>query len=302
VVAVSQRESRLIGEFEVGLDEVSALALGRRSNGGGEVLNVGDEAFVVERSLLDGVDLRPVQRRPLTGLVPPEFADASGGSEWEALAVDGVGQVFVVREASATVFVFSPELDELRHVLELDLSDANGWGAELLREPQPGPEGVLLLKLGHLLVVKQREPILLIEFGPAAPALGLGTAAHLGDEEAFELPADERSTLVALRSWSLRPEDELDVESANDLALDRGGRLHAISSKSRRIYELRADDANGRRVSIGDRWKLPDELEASKKRKAEGLAFDDDDRVLVAIDAKDKKGNVFLLEPLERDR
>ena len=146
-----------------------------------------------------------------------------------------------------------------------------------------------MLEDGHLLVAKQRDPILLTEFGPRAPLAG---------RSASEPPTGDRTQLVALRSWRLREEDE-EVESANDLALDGEGRLHAISSRSRCIYELRPSSDDDE-LRAGPRWRLPAEIEPDKNRRAEGLAFDQQDRPVIAIDSKEKDENAFLLGRLPR--
>jgi hypothetical protein len=51
-------------------------------------------------------------------------------------------------------------------------------------------------------------------------------------------------------------------------------------------------------VKVEAAWKLPEELEPGKKRRSEGLTFDDGDRPLVALDIKDEGHNAYLLEPL----
>jgi hypothetical protein len=152
-------------------------------------------------------------------------------------------------------------------------------------------------------VVKQRDPIVVVEFGPRdKPQKGLSGDAYLPVDRSFKLSDGSRTTLHALASWELEPAAEETVESANDLAVDDRVRLSAVSSKSRCIYELDPADARNGRLSIAHLWQLPGELQAGSDRRAEGLAFDDQGRPLVALDVKDKEENTFLLEPLERDR
>lgn len=158
---------------------------------------------------------------------------------------------------------------------------------------------MLLLTEGHLLVVKQRKPVLLIEFGPRRDdPLGWGKQAHLRREDAFELSDGGRTKLFPLRSWKLHRDHEEVVESANDLALDDEGRLHAISSRSRCVYDL-VPGSDDDEVEAPNRWRLPDDIEASGVRKAEGLAFEPTGRPLVALDSR-KGDNTFRLERLPR--
>jgi hypothetical protein len=157
---------------------------------------------------------------------------------------------------------------------------------------------LLLLNGGHLLVAKQRDPIVVIEFGRRNESpKGLSGDAYLPVDRSFEPSDGSRTTLHALASWQLDAEAEATVESANDLALDDRARLHAVSSKSRSIYELDPASARNGRLSIAHLWQLPGGLQAGHDRRAEGLAFDDRGRPLVAVDAKDKEENTFLLEP-----
>lgn len=150
-------------------------------------------------------------------------------------------------------------------------------------------------------MAKQRDPIVFIEFGSRdKPQKGLSGDAYLPADAPFELSDGSRTTLHALASWELDAGAEEIVESANDLAIDNLARLHAVSSKSRCIYELDSANARHGRLSIAHLWRLPGHLQAGSHRRAEGLAFDDQGRPLVALDAKDRKENTFLRESLER--
>ena len=284
------KSATVVRTFRLDLDEVSALCLRRRQGATPELLAVGDEAYDVVRAELSGDELVNARSDGVRGLV-----DTGEGSEWEGIASDGAGRVFVLRESTATVFVFAPDLGSLVHTLQLDAR-----GEPMLEDPNAGPEGLVLLAGGRVLVAKQRDPVMLVELGPP-PAKGAASAAGrpLPVDEDFELPAGEQTAIAPLHAWRLSEEDEERVESANDLAFDSRGRLHAISSKSRRIYRLGRLDPGDGEVKVEAAWMLPEELEPGKKRRAEGLTFDDGDRPLVALDAKDEDHNAYLLEPLE---
>jgi hypothetical protein len=254
-------------------------------------------------AVLEGDSLRHRRRESARDVLPVEVSKVRGGSEWEAVAADGAGRIFALRESTATVFVFSPSLAQLEHTIRLDVEGSDDAHARrLLDDPNAGPEGMLLLNGGHLLVVKQRDPIVVIEFGPRdKPQKGLSGDAYLPVERSFELSDGSGTTLHALASWELDAGAEATVESANDLAVDERARLHAVSSKSRCIYQLDPPDVRNRRLSIAHLWQLPGELQAGHDRHAEGLTFDDQGRPLVALDVKGRKANTFLLEALERD-
>jgi hypothetical protein len=266
------RSPAVIASFRLDLDELSALCLRRGLLGRQEVLAVGDEAHVVLSAELSGRELGATRADNVRSLV-----DGGDGSEWEGIACDGSGRVFVLRESTATVFVFAPDLLSLDRRVHLDLR-----ADSIFDDPNAGPEGLVLLPQGRILVAKQRDPVSFVVFGPASPG-----------------PAVDGSTLTLLDSWRLSDEDEEKVESANDLAFDSRGRLHAISSKSRCIYRLGPLAAGRGRVDVEAGWKLPGEVEPGKKRRAEGLTFLDGDRALVALDSKDEGHNTYLLEALE---
>jgi uncharacterized protein YjiK len=272
-------ECELKKRFRLDLEEVSALCARPRPDGGVELLAVGDEDFVMVAATLVGDELEDARRTELDDVFDDDVRDRGSGSEWEAVACDGEGRAFVVSESSTDVVVLSPDLKSHVHTIELDVDAGPDRRArKLLDDENAGPEGIVLLDDGHLMVAKQRDPILLIEFGPHDPG---------------------GRRLVPLRSWRLRDEDEEEVESVNDLALDGEGRLHAVSSRSRCIFELQLGSGEDK-VRIERRWRLPEEIEPGKDRRAEGLAFDGRDRPVVAIDSRQPDENAFLLERLPR--
>jgi uncharacterized protein YjiK len=272
-------ECELKRPFRLDLDEISALSARPRPDSRAELLAVGDEDFAVVAATLVGDEVEDARRTEVGDALDDDVRHRRSGSEWEAVAADGEGRVFIVSESSAEVVVLAPDLKSHVHTIELDVDAGPDRRArKLLDDENAGPEGIVLLDDGHLLVAKQRDPVLLIEFGPHDPV---------------------GRRMLPLRSWRLRDEDEEEVESVNDLAFDGQGRLHAVSSRSRCIYELRLGSDEDK-VRIAHRWQLPDEIEPGKERRAEGLAFDAQDRPVVAIDSRKPGENAFLLERLPR--
>ena len=82
--------------------------------------------------------------------------------------------------------------------------------------------------------------LLLIEFGPQRDDSRSASAwVRISQRTtSSSLAGGGQSHLFPLRSWQLRKEDEDEVESLNDLAVDAEGRVHAISSLSRCLYQL----------------------------------------------------------------
>ena len=127
-----------------------------------------------------------------------------------------------------------PRADQHVHTIELDVP--NGPDAEalqLLQDANAGAEAIALLEDGRVLVAKQKDPALLIEFGMPRSHLEPFTPCHyLARQAHFQLSADSHTRLVPLRSWQLRDEHNKSLESVNDLAV-ASDTAYAISSKGK---------------------------------------------------------------------
>jgi hypothetical protein len=271
--------------------ELSSLCLGR----GGELLGVGDASFRIARG-----ELGPLRGGARSASLRKLVEDRSDErSQWEGIAVDAVGHVFVLQEHAGRdrpshVFVFPPDLDALVGVVELHVPEGDEhWRRSWRADPNARGEAVLLLGHGHLLVVKQAEPIRLIEFGPPdEQPLGLGPAQLAGAPFVSGRPSVVR--YEPLGSWKLEPGDEPPLESVNDATVWEDS-LYVVSRRSRRVARLRLEsDA----LVVAQSWKLPKAIE-----NPEGLAILADASPVVADDQPKEnreRDNVFKLEPLPR--
>jgi hypothetical protein len=287
------RDTAVRQRCEFPLHEISALCV-RGSASTPEILAIGDKTFDVAVAELGPSGVGAASSRSLVELIPPEERPEGDGSQWEGLAADREGRVFVLEE-SGKVFVFSPDLETLLQTIHLDVRESEDDSVRrFFDDPNAGAEALVLLPPDGLLVAKQKEPIMLVHFG--RPESDAATEEPMLTQEVeFELSGQPRTVLTALRHWAMPDRDEKDVESVNDLAVDAGGNLHAISSKARRICRLRVADDE---IEIAESWRLAHAIDASKKRKAEGLAFGAHDEPFVAVDTKDDDDNVFVLETL----
>jgi hypothetical protein len=278
------------------LKEVSALCV-RPQGAAHELLAVGDEAFRVVVATLGDAGIEDADPKKLRRLLPKWASRGSEGSEWEGVAADGEGRVFVLRESSWTVFVLSPDLEVLLQTIELGASETSEPVVRCILEDEDiGAEALVLLASGGLLVARQREPAMLVEFG-RVDETPPGVDVSFLEEAAFRLSDEPVAHLTAQRHWAVPADVTCRMKSVNDLAVDHLGRLHAISSTSRRIYRLAL---GGGDVRIDADWDLSDEIEMSRDRKPEGLTFDPDGCPLVAVDTQDKRAcNLFVLEKLE---
>jgi hypothetical protein len=274
------------------LEEASALCV-RQAPGAGarEVIAVDDEACALATAAV-GVDgLEPAaEAADVTAAVP---AAAASGSNFEGVASDATGRVFVLQEAHDRILVLDRALERLEGTIELVVQpDEPEFGAEWHADDNARGEGLLLLRNGHVLVAKQKEPVRLIEFGPPdEPAAGFTPASALAPGEAFPLPVAQTVRLHVLASWALDSDPKL--KSVNDLAVDEHGRLHMVSSKSRAIARLESDLAPGGGPGAVSVFPLPEDMFATDDDKAEGLVLVPELGWLVALDLERSAPNVF---------
>ncbi|MEJ7729985.1 MAG: esterase-like activity of phytase family protein [Polyangiaceae bacterium] len=257
------------------LDEVSGIAIDARAGGPVRLLAVGDASFAVLTVDIDGDGATSAeQRHKLRKLLGEPKGD---GSQWEAIACDAEGNILLLRERPGTVHVFDAALGELRATIALRPPDGAG--------KKSGGEGLLLLDGGHLLVVHEENPVLLVEYGPEGEA-PLGVSPASLPSGALRVTGDVE--YVPLQVWPL---DDASIEDLSDIARAPDGGVYLISDESRALLRLRlplaAEDAH---AEIEARWDLPDRM-----ANAEGLAFLADGRPLVAVDTEEDEANLFVL-------
>jgi hypothetical protein len=276
---------RVSSGWQLPLEEVSALCL---CDGGASVVAVGDDRWCLGVAAIEAGGLSPA---------PPTTVDgrpaAERGSEFEGVAADGSGRLFVLREGPALILVLDRDGTVERTLALRVAPDFPALGPEW-NDPENANargEGLLLLGGGHVLVAKQRRSTWLIEFGPAGePPAGFSAASALRAGERFALDAVE---LVPLAAWRV---DQEDFKSINDLAADDDGRLWLISSKSRRIARLAHDLEPGGGTARLVAHDLPAELFVTEDDKAEGLVHAPRLGWLVGLDLDRPGDNVIGLD------
>lgn len=279
--------------FDVPLLEISGLGQRPRSpEEGMQVLAVGDQAFtVVSASVESSTSLSDFRTHRLHDLLG---GGEEHGSQWEAADGDSTGRMFILQESPGKVFILSPELDRLLHTIDLSVegSDRVDWE----KSPNARGEGLVLLANGHVVVAKEKEPPLLMEFGPEGDeASGLVSELLLLERRRFPEPAETASTHVVLTDWDLDGEADARIDDISDVAVGPDERLYLLSDESRCIARVEHQlPAAQRKLSITAVWKLPEEIV-----QPEGLVLMDDMTPLVAIDRQEPNQNLFLLDPLE---
>jgi hypothetical protein len=291
------RELEVRKVWDLQLREVSGIC--ERVAGGGrprQLLAIGDDAHV----LLAG-DLEPevpdrFERHDLAPLLAGAGVRIGESSQWEGVDSDETGRVFVLREVPGTVFVFDPELRTLLHVLPLTVEDdpaeAEAWEAD----QNALGEGLLLLRNGHLFVVKEEKPRQLLEFGLSGTrAEGLHRDLPIADAGQFPTPDQARATFHMLAAWDLGGEALERIGDLSDVAIGPDGRVYILSDESRCIARLQETvPPEGGTVEVDRIWGLPERL-----HQPEGLVITADWDVLVATDHKEMRDNLFLLDGLD---
>jgi hypothetical protein len=292
------RELDIRKVWDLQLREVSGIC--ERAAGPGrprQLLAIGDDAH----QLLAG-DLEPdvpdrFERHDLEPLLTLAGVRIGRSSQWEGVDTDETGRVFVLREVPGTVFVFDPELRTLLHVLPLTVEDdpaeAEAWEAD----DNALGEGLLLLRNGHLFVVKEEKPRQLLEFGlPGARAEGLNGDLLIADTGVFPTPDEARATFHMLAAWDLGGEALERIGDLSDVTVGPDGRVYILSDQSRCIARLQETvPPDGGTIEVDRIWGLPERL-----HQPEGLVVTGDWDVLVATDHKQMRDNLFLLGGLDR--
>jgi hypothetical protein len=278
------------------LDELSALTV-RAIAEGRELVGVSDSSFVVGVGSL--APAHDAHSMPDLGAQVAEWTERPDeGSQWEGVAADGAGRVFVLQEhagrkrAPSHVFVFAPALDTLVQTIVLDVADGDSkWRQHWTRDKNARGEALVLLEDGHLLVVKQKDPVRLIEFGPPGDVgRGFGADRLLDPANAFELHQDAATIhYEPLASWGMNAEGARILESVNDAAT-YAGELYVLSRSSHVIARLENDVGD---VAVRAAAGIPAEIE-----HPEGLVVLEGRLPIVADDRPAEKAaspNVFAL-------
>lgn len=262
----------------VPLREVSGLTLH-----GEQVLAVGDHDPVVFTAPRDQW---PLQWRAidLDGIGLPD-----GGAQFEALVSTGDDTVLVLQEQPARVLHLDLTASALLGEINLEVPDGHPLRQAWLGDRSSRGESLLLADRGHLIVVKEKDPAAILEFGPAGDA---PVGWRRGGTVAAPVPAD--ATLTVLATWWLGEELAEWLPDISDATVGPDGRLYLVSDQGGAIARLTDSlDAGGGAVEAAALWRI-----AGSPENAEGLVILEDGTPLVGLDTKSPKKNLLRLEPL----
>lgn len=297
-------KARAVGTIP--LAEVSGLAHGSGPGGAPVLVAIGDRAGVVAWAATESA--RAGGHWETFGLGSGSGTRITdGAAQLEAVAIDGAGGVLLVQEApNRAEFIDSTRRQVVAEVTLVMPEESDARGYRRLRTSWLDPdcshaEGVVLLRDGHLLVVKEKDPPALLEFGPAGQAPGgFGPDRWLGPDEAWSV-GEGAVELLALAAWY--PDGEL-ARACPDLSdADVGGRALVLLSDKGSAFALVGAHGPAAEPFEGE---VTAEVVVRVKGladKPEGVVVLPDGDVLIACDMRGHEApNLFLVTHADWDR
>jgi hypothetical protein len=277
---------------DVPLREVSGVCLRRGRGGAMTLLAVGDRVATAAWVRLPRKDSDPLEWETvdITSLKGSRLPRKN--PQIEAVCADGKGRVLLLQESPSRV-----ELIDLARACAVACIDLEVPGRGELAESWADPhssrgEGVVLLPGGHLLVAKEKDPPVLLEFGPrGARSRGLRRGSALTPGAAWPIEPGEHR-YVPLAVWWPDRALRRACEDFSDLEVGPDGRLYLLSDQSAAIARLGELTAGGGTATLQACWRL-----RKIKGKPEGLAFTPKGRAIVALDTRKPRGNLVVFDP-----
>lgn len=213
------------------------------------------------------------------GQKPKKKKKKTKKSQWEAIAVDSGGSLFVLKETKDEIHSYGKD-GQTGVILSLKPFDGR-------KSREKGFEGIVLLKSSHILVALTSPPVL-IEYGPKDDkALGLNAKTLLGPQDGFTPPTTK--DLYPLHSWKLTHESGCEF---SDLTVSKEAKVFALMKDCGRIIQLPELSAGSQEVASIQSWSVP-----AAVPHPEGLEALGDEGFLVASDVRAIEKNLFWLKP-----
>lgn len=305
-VRIVDVEARHVGAIP--LAEVSGLAIGRNRDGEVTVAAIGDRAATIAWATVgkgvDDLDWQTLSLREARGTRIPRT-----DPQLEAIAVDGTLGILLVQESPCRAeYIDARQRQVLAHIT-LDIPD--DVGSDELRRSWSDPdgshaEGVVLLKDGHLLVVKEKDPGALLEFGPSGDvAGGFGGDRWLDAGQRWWEGGDtqgaEEVSLVLLAAWHPTEQMSAACPDLSDAEVGPAGNLILLSDQGRSVAVVPAgspapDPFAGSFEAIMV-WRV-----SGIAHKPEGIVVMPTMDVLVACDKHKPRKNLFVIPRAEWER
>ncbi len=292
----------------VPLSEVSGLAIGRNRDAQVTVAAIGDRAATIAWvEVGDGIEDLDWQTLSLREALGTRIPDVD--PQLEAIAVDGALGILLVQEFPCRAEYMDARQRQVLAHITLEIPDDVGSGAVRRSWRDPGgshAEGVVMLKDGHLLIVKEKDPAALLEFGPAGDLpRGFGGDRWLDPGQPWWEDAGgstpQAMALVLLAAWAPTAEMVAACPDLSDAAVGPAGNLILLSDKGRSIAVVPAGkpapDAFAGSFEAPVVWRIQ-----GIEDKPEGIVVLPNLDVLVACDRRKPRDNLFVIPRTEWDR
>ena len=242
---------------DVPVPELSGLALSTDGAGRARLLAIGDRKTVLAHATLTD--------EPLDWIVVDLERFGLDRAQLEGIATTADGRILLLCETPPLVHVLDLETGRAETIALVPADD--GELHDVFDESSSSGEGLVPLGDRRLLVAQEKDPPLLVEFGPAA--------------------GDAPGTLQARAAWKVDGVDDI-----SDLAV-AGGELFCLSDQSRCIVVVDLPlDPDADRAGVRKRWELDVPERDGADGKPEGLVVADDLTLLVGLDTRQPRANL----------
>jgi hypothetical protein len=277
---------------DVPLQEVSGVCLRREAGGDMALVAFGDRTSVAAWVDLPSDDAGAYVWKTV------DLADVKGSliprddPQVEAVCADGAGRILILQESPPRVELLDWEGRTVATRIALEIPEGHRLHDSWVDAESSQGEGAAFMQNGHLLIAKEKDPAAFVEFGPKGDEpSGFGPDSAL--KAGARWPTDEGDhVFVPLAVWDPSVKLAANCEDFSDLEVGPDRRLYLLSDKSQsiaRVGELVVGDPVARADEV---WDLP-----LLDGKPEGLALTRNGRAIVALDTKQARENLVLLEP-----
>lgn len=264
---------RILDTYDSPIDEASGLCTATLSDGHECLVVVGDADTTIAWTPLESGAPSQWQKLDLTELagVPDDLG------QFEAVADAGQGRVLVLGEEPALLVLVDPLAGECLGWWHLTMKESPDFQELWDRDENSRGEALLPLPDGHLLVLKEKSPVVAIECGP-------GGRTSWDRSAVVDVWAPPDGHELPVVHWSDITDAPRDI---SDCTLS-DGRIVAVSDKDACLVLLTHD---------GESFAAGESLPLDKKiSKPEGLTVTAAGEWFVAMDSRETSGSLVRIQ------
>jgi hypothetical protein len=198
--------------------------------------------------------------------------------QFEAVADAGAGRLLILGEEPALVVLVDPIAGECVGWWRITMAESPDFADLWDREENSRGEGLIPLAAGHVLVIKEKSPVVAIDCG----AGGRRSWDDEPDDAPWEAPDGHELPVAHWSNVENAPRDLSDCVRVE-------GRLVALSDRDSCLVELAHDDES---FAAGEPVALDKKIE-----KPEGLAVSTSGAWFVAMDSRRTRGSLVRIQP-----